>query len=448
MKAYIKPQDVKPSLAKTILTFLNTAKTTEDIAGIVELPGERDERIMIARNLLARRDELGGFKSLKDIAAVPHIGPKRFTEIIMAFRNKATSTLYAGDAGPIVDIRRSRSGGSMEIQRENRIDFLCGFPVMSEHLIDEGALDLHSQDQAAFDTLLNETTLSVPGTVRPFIPFPVSWNVSGPGWARNRVLNYRLSMTGANPVFDIPTSGTETFTGWKDGHVSLLAEFNSGTRILASSEFSVNLSGGINVWLDLNAVIFDLQAGGATLFLDGVKEKAGEDVTVNVINAALAAVKGSGFIFSMGLELVKDHGTANVNLQMEFTVDAGFTTINPEYTDLVACFYYPHGDISVGVIANPKGVIGNIGAWLGYGKSEATIQNEFATGLREFANKFAANIGEKAASSDELKNFHNPRPVRAAIDMANQQFVITFFEQGMLTRINGYFPSHLLTEVK
>lgn len=85
MDKYINPEDVQIEKAKWILAFLNSAKTAQEIADAVEIPRERDVGIRVARNILARREELGGFRNLKQIADVPQVGPERFTEIVKAF---------------------------------------------------------------------------------------------------------------------------------------------------------------------------------------------------------------------------------------------------------------------------------------------------------------------------------------------------------------------------
>ena len=62
---------------------LNAAhKTAEEIAEGVEIPGERDVGIEVARNILVQREKLGRFTSLKQVADVPQVGPERFAEIV------------------------------------------------------------------------------------------------------------------------------------------------------------------------------------------------------------------------------------------------------------------------------------------------------------------------------------------------------------------------------
>lgn len=101
-EAYIKPKDVSATQAEKILTFLNAAKTPEEISEAVELPGERDVGIKIAQNILAKRKELGTFKTLKEVANVPQIGPERFTEIIKAIGGIEISTK------PVIEMERAQ----------------------------------------------------------------------------------------------------------------------------------------------------------------------------------------------------------------------------------------------------------------------------------------------------------------------------------------------------
>lgn len=83
-KAYLKPEEVEPAKAKRVLAFLNAAAAASEIAEAVEFPGERDVGIGVAHSILARRAQLGGFKNLRQVAAVPQVGPERFTEIVNA----------------------------------------------------------------------------------------------------------------------------------------------------------------------------------------------------------------------------------------------------------------------------------------------------------------------------------------------------------------------------
>lgn len=107
-EAYIKPEDVNPQDAQKVLDFLNSAKSAEEIANAVEIPGERDVGIIVAQHILDRREQLGGFTSLQQVADVPQVGPERFTEIV--------NTL----GGEVMDI-------DAEV-KQYRYHFLSGFP--------------------------------------------------------------------------------------------------------------------------------------------------------------------------------------------------------------------------------------------------------------------------------------------------------------------------------
>lgn len=79
---YIRPEDVKPDISKKVLGSLNTARSAEELAAAIEVIGERDVGLKVAQNIITRRTQLGGFKNLNEVAAVPQIGQERFTEIV------------------------------------------------------------------------------------------------------------------------------------------------------------------------------------------------------------------------------------------------------------------------------------------------------------------------------------------------------------------------------
>jgi len=98
---YLRPQDVSQADAQEVLDFLNAAETAEEIAEAVEIPGEPDVGIRVAQRVLNRRNELGGFTDLQQVADVPQVGPERFTEIVVTLsgasfpqRTELTSALY------------------------------------------------------------------------------------------------------------------------------------------------------------------------------------------------------------------------------------------------------------------------------------------------------------------------------------------------------------------
>jgi len=90
---YIKPEDVSPREAQKVLDFLNAAKTAEEIADAVEIPGERDVGVGVGQHILDRRKDLGNFTSLQQVYDVPQVGPERFTEIVTTLREREVRQL-------------------------------------------------------------------------------------------------------------------------------------------------------------------------------------------------------------------------------------------------------------------------------------------------------------------------------------------------------------------
>ena len=78
----INPQDVDPRDARSALNFLNVARTADEIANAIQIPGDRDVGNRVAQRILDRRDELGEFTQLQQIADIEQLGPARFTEIV------------------------------------------------------------------------------------------------------------------------------------------------------------------------------------------------------------------------------------------------------------------------------------------------------------------------------------------------------------------------------
>lgn len=95
-----RPDEVPPQVARRVLCFLNAVETPEELAAAVEIPGETDIGVRLARRVLARRDELGGFAALEQVADVPLIGPERFGELVRALGEcRLARALEAGAAG-------------------------------------------------------------------------------------------------------------------------------------------------------------------------------------------------------------------------------------------------------------------------------------------------------------------------------------------------------------
>ena len=85
---HLDPGAVSPADAAVVLAALNQVATAEELAALVELPDELDVGVRVAARILARRGELGGFTSLEQVAAVPLVGPERFTEIVVALTGR------------------------------------------------------------------------------------------------------------------------------------------------------------------------------------------------------------------------------------------------------------------------------------------------------------------------------------------------------------------------
>lgn len=82
------PEEVAPSVAKNVLTYLNTARSSDELASAIEILAERDIGRKIAQNILLKRTELGGFKSISQLYSVPQVGPERFSEIVKTLSGK------------------------------------------------------------------------------------------------------------------------------------------------------------------------------------------------------------------------------------------------------------------------------------------------------------------------------------------------------------------------
>ncbi|MDP3878775.1 MAG: helix-hairpin-helix domain-containing protein [Dehalococcoidales bacterium] len=79
---YTRPEEINTGTASNVLASLNTTRSSEELAAIIEISGERDIGQKVAQNIIARRTQLGGFKDLSQVLAVPQVGPERFTEIV------------------------------------------------------------------------------------------------------------------------------------------------------------------------------------------------------------------------------------------------------------------------------------------------------------------------------------------------------------------------------
>ena len=70
-KSILRPEDVPAEKAQKVLAFLNAVKTAEELADAIEVPGERDVGIRVAKNVLATRKELGRFRDIRQVTDVP-----------------------------------------------------------------------------------------------------------------------------------------------------------------------------------------------------------------------------------------------------------------------------------------------------------------------------------------------------------------------------------------
>jgi len=87
-QAYLKLDELSSGVTKNVLAALNTAKSSEELAADIEISGERDIGQKVAQNILVRRTQLGGFKNLSQVLAVPQVGLERFTEIVKTLSGK------------------------------------------------------------------------------------------------------------------------------------------------------------------------------------------------------------------------------------------------------------------------------------------------------------------------------------------------------------------------
>ena len=81
----LKPGDIGPSMTRRILQWLNSLTTTEEIRNIVDIyPGKMMLGARVADRILSRKAELGSFRSLQQVYAIPGVGLKRFNAIVYA----------------------------------------------------------------------------------------------------------------------------------------------------------------------------------------------------------------------------------------------------------------------------------------------------------------------------------------------------------------------------
>jgi hypothetical protein len=87
-KNILLPEEISPVETKRIIDFLNKARTPEEVAAAINLTGQRDMGIKVARNIIKTRDSMGGFRNLMEVASVPRVGKDRFARIVNALRDR------------------------------------------------------------------------------------------------------------------------------------------------------------------------------------------------------------------------------------------------------------------------------------------------------------------------------------------------------------------------
>ncbi len=80
--AIIRPDQVPPEQANHVLRILNQVTSADELAALIEIPGERDIGPRVAKRILDQRLRLGEFRTLEEVAATPYVGPERFSELV------------------------------------------------------------------------------------------------------------------------------------------------------------------------------------------------------------------------------------------------------------------------------------------------------------------------------------------------------------------------------
>jgi hypothetical protein len=93
------PDEVAPAHAAQVLGFLNAVRTASELDDAITIHGIPDIGPLLARRVLDRRDELGGFTDLHQVMAVPLIGPVRFTQIVASLSSAPFPGLEPGSPG-------------------------------------------------------------------------------------------------------------------------------------------------------------------------------------------------------------------------------------------------------------------------------------------------------------------------------------------------------------
>lgn len=89
-QVYLGPKDVNTIKASKILDRLNSLNSAGEMASVIAAhTGQRVLSIRLARRILSKRVELGGFQDLRQVAAVTGVGTKILTTIIYALGDHA-----------------------------------------------------------------------------------------------------------------------------------------------------------------------------------------------------------------------------------------------------------------------------------------------------------------------------------------------------------------------
>ena len=81
----LRPRDIDSITVVKVLTLLNSFNTPKEMKNAITMrAGERVLSIQLARRILNKREELGRFEDLKQVAVVPGIGINKFNAIIYA----------------------------------------------------------------------------------------------------------------------------------------------------------------------------------------------------------------------------------------------------------------------------------------------------------------------------------------------------------------------------
>ena len=84
-QVYWELKNVNSEISSKILDRLNSLNSAEQVASVVATyAGQTVLSIRIAQRMINRKEELGRFQDLQQVAAVPGIGDRKFTGIINA----------------------------------------------------------------------------------------------------------------------------------------------------------------------------------------------------------------------------------------------------------------------------------------------------------------------------------------------------------------------------